>query len=270
MAENIEITMDNIVAYSVLKQASFPHSKYPETWDIIESVMDEEQKCLMVAPAQLASKLDGADREQPVSDDIFCFMEKAYKDALSDGVNGFAYDLVQLFYFDRYGHVDYRKAVKYFRIGLAAGDERVELDLGRCYFEGAGVKQDYEKAFQLLSKQAFAGNSAFALYLIGEMYWNGYYVKKDHKAAFRIFQNALKISSKDGRTEYCQADIYMKLGDSFMEMGTDNELALNSYQEAEKGFYVQRKALFKGTAEKLKRVVKKQGEARREIHKALK
>ena len=268
MIENIEIQMDNIVAYSVLKQASFSHEKYPETWDMIQSVIDEDQKCLMVDPVLLAEKLDGADMEQLVSDDVFSFMEKAYKDALSNGLKEYAYDLGQLFYFDRYGRVNYKKAVQYYKIGVDSGDERAELDLGRCYYEGAGVKQDYEKAFHLLAKQAFAGNRAFALYLIGEMYWNGYYVKKDHKAAFAIFQNALERSKKDGRTEFCRADINMKLGDCFMEMGNKDELALQLYQEAESGFYIQKKALFKGVTEKLKEVIKKQSAARRHIAKA--
>ena len=58
------------------------------------------------------------------------------------------------------------------------GDRRAQLDLGRLYFRGEGVEQNYEKAHWWFSEAAEQG-SRIAVTNLGILYAGGYGVKKN-------------------------------------------------------------------------------------------
>ena len=66
-------------------------------------------------------------------------------------------------------------------------DRRAQLQLGRFYFRGDGVEQDYEKAYWWFSEAAEKGNRV-ALTNLGILYAGGYGVKKDLDHAISLLE----------------------------------------------------------------------------------
>lgn len=153
-------------------------------------------------------QLDEADKDQIMSEDILWFMEKAYYDAANCIDDKYWFSLASLYYYDRYGHVDFAKAVEYLEKAVETGDGRAEVLLGKCYLNGEGVPQDYEKAFHLLEKGALLDFSGEAIYLLGDMYLNGWYVKQDKPQAYQMYLRTMNIL--DYRDLTC-ADVYLRL-----------------------------------------------------------
>ena len=71
-----------------------------------------------------------------------------------------------------------------------AGDARAQNDLGRCYYKGLGVAQDYNEAIKLFTKAAEQGNTT-AQYALGSVYYNGHGVNKDYKEAVKWLMKAV-------------------------------------------------------------------------------
>lgn len=112
---------------------------------------------------------------------IFYYVEKIFHDAYfayKDPDD--AYQLGKLYYYQRYGNVDFEKAVKYLTLvsQTNAGYGPTEELLGICYYNGEGIEADYQKALHLLIKGALYGSfvSLYSLYYIGDIYREGYYV----------------------------------------------------------------------------------------------
>jgi TPR repeat protein len=90
----------------------------------------------------------------------------------------------------------------------------------RKYYLGAGVKQDYAKAFELYRRAADRGD-ALARYICGGMYFRGLGVKKDSRAAFRYLYQAALQGKSSGRAERILGEAF------FLGRGT-----LRNYKEA--------------------------------------
>lgn len=74
-------------------------------------------------------------------------------------------------------------------IGANNGDANAQLNLGRCYFYGKGITQDYNESFKWYTKSAEQGN-AQAQDNLGLMYYNGQGVTQDYKEAVKWFTKA--------------------------------------------------------------------------------
>lgn len=222
-------------AYEWLHYSSFIRSEYPETSHIIAEYSDRENQTLTVPPKVVARELMEADKSKLMPDDIFWFIEKVLRDTYYQIKDLHAsYELGCLYYFDRFNHVDYVKAFKYFSKEDIFNDSNTMV--GVCYFYGQGIEQNFEKAYHQLVKSALVDCSAWALYLLGDMYHYGYYVEKDLLEANDIYQHALKVAEKLESTKLTQAEIFLRLGDNYRELGDDQasyEQALAVYNIAE-------------------------------------
>lgn len=81
---------------------------------------------------------------------------------------------------------NYGAALYYYRIGAMQGDSLAETDLGRMYYLGRGVPQDYPSAMRWYQLAAAAGDG-YAEKEIGDMYYYGRGVPQDYGYALRYY-----------------------------------------------------------------------------------
>ena len=79
-----------------------------------------------------------------------------------------------------------------------AGWDDAWADLGWCYYGGLGVKQNYDKAFQMFKHYAEVTRKAYGYYRMANCYYSGQGVEKDFHKAIGYYEKALKISPHYG------------------------------------------------------------------------
>jgi TPR repeat protein len=98
---------------------------------------------------------------------------------------------------------DINSAVRIYEQLYKQGDTAAAYELGMLYFQGKGVKQDLDKAFEYFRMSAEGGyEDSFAAY--GGMYENGYGTKKDPVKAYDWFTKSANSNSStknDGKSE---------------------------------------------------------------------
>lgn len=263
---DLENFMDQQIAYVFLSKALYNFSKCKNTNQIMNRILNRENEELNCSPIKAAEELDKADTDQIMSDDIFWFLEKAYYDAAQCIDLKYWFSLARIYYYDRYGHVDFEKAVFFLEKAVASVDGRAEVLLGKCYLLGEGVEQNYEKAFQLLLKGALLDYSGEAVYLLGDMYLNGWYVEQDKPQAYQMYLRAHALLADSGG--WLEADCMYRLAEyELHEIGTyyDVKSALYYYQRAELVYYDQMTHHIRGAEAGLHRCVQGQAEARAKL-----
>jgi len=109
------------------------------------------------------------------------------------------------------------------------GNAKAQNLLGEMYFQGKGVKQDYQEAAKWYRKAAEQGR-ANAQYNLGFMYENGQGVKKDYQEATKWYRKAAKCYSK--AAEQGRANTQYNLGIIYK----NGQGAEQDYQEAAKWY----------------------------------
>jgi len=95
---------------------------------------------------------------------------------------------------------DYHKAIEWFEKAVELGDVNAEMELGDLYyFKNKFIAQDYEKAF-LLYEKAAQKNYAIAQSRLGEMYRDGKYVERNLQKAIEWFEKS--VENGDTRAKY--------------------------------------------------------------------
>lgn len=211
MSREIEEFMDNEAAYNVLRHAYYKFNECHETMRILKKYLDNENRVTTISPVEVARELMQADKHHLMDDDIFYFIDKALRDAYYQLQDSMAsYELGCLYYYERYNHVNYKKAFKYFSKEKHIGDSNVLL--GECYFYGRGVKQSYKDAYFNLVKSALTDDSAHALYLLGDMYLNGYFVEQDVPQAKDLYWHALNVADQLDAPSRIKVEIHYRIG----------------------------------------------------------
>lgn len=238
--DEIEGMMDLQTAYRVLLGCCYNHVKYKKLSKTISEIMDIKQHSIKCPPLEAAIKMDEADKALPIPEDIFCFLEKAYLDGIEVlGDKRCLFWLGRLYSQERYGHIDYPKAVKWFAAGAQAGDGKAEAMLGKFHLLGWGVRQNYELAFQYLTKWALISEkNAEEMYLLGDMFYEGCYVRKDPVQAYELYQKAWETEE----AKFCIAGVQALLRLAEYELdciGTKEAChqALACFQRAESDSY---------------------------------
>ena len=248
----IEPFMDTNEAFHFLAEAIYSRAKGKQTSKVLSEILDREKCEINCSPIKAAERLDEADPDHVMSNDIFWFLEKAYYDAANCIDPKYWYSLARLYYYDRYGHVNFEKATAYLKTAVEKIDGRAEVLLGRCYLYGEGVERDYEKAFHLLLKGALLDYSGEAVYLLGDCYMNGWHVQQDKPQAYNMYLRAYRLLDK--AEDLLVADSLVRIADyKLNEIKTYDQLtdALYCYQQAELRYYDQRKHHYRGAVEGL-------------------
>ena len=71
------------------------------------------------------------------------------------------------------------------------GDAEAQLNLGRCYSDGIGIRQDYKEAIKWYKKAA-KQDYARAIRNVGLCYLNGIGVEKDEKEGVKWISKAIE------------------------------------------------------------------------------
>ena len=270
--DEIQGMMDCQTAYRLLRGCCYSHTKYKNLSKKISEIMDHQKCCIPCTPFQAAIMMDQCDKALPVPADIFCFMEKAYQDAYALNTDPRApFLLGRLYSEERYGHVDYAKAAMYFTEGAKDGDGKAEAMLGKCYLLGWGMPENYELAFQYLTKWALISEeNTEALYLLGDMFYEGLYVHKDQVQAYELYQRAW--DAEDAQATIGGVQALLRIAD--YEMKQIGEIknfryALTCYQRAETECYQYMLSCPNEATDCMQRAQEGQRVARRKLKNAL-
>ena len=141
---------------------------------------------------------------------------------------------------------DYGKAAAHYKKAADLKYAAAELALGKLYYFGQGVSQDYEAAYLYLQrareKVRSKAKTAEALYYLGQMFRNGFGVEKSSMRAY----NRLKLSAQLGNNDA----MYM-LG----EMFENGECAWNKSRRLREEYWY-REAAFAGHVKAMQRLIK--------------
>lgn len=141
---------------------------------------------------------------------------------------------------------DYGKAAAHYQKAADLKYATAEIALGKLYYFGQGVSQDYEAAYLYLQrareKVRSKGKTAEALYYLGQMFRNGLGVGKSSMRAY----NRLKLSAQLGNS-----DAMHMLG----EMFENGECTWNKSRRIREEYWY-REAAFAGNVKAMQRLIK--------------
>ena len=92
-------------------------------------------------------------------------------------------------------HKNIDTAIKYYKKG-AESSEDCSYALGKLYYDGIEVPQDYNKAFEYLKNESTFND---AIILLGKCYLNGYGTKQNQKKAFELFKELASEDNDEGK-----------------------------------------------------------------------
>ena len=121
-------------------------------------------------------------------------------------------NLGRLYYIGRFVEQDYKKAFDLYKVAADAGLPRALCNCGYCYYYGRHQEIDYAEAYRYFDLGVQLGNDANCLYKLGDMYLNGYAVKKNPLFAFKLYDRALDVCHESKDAEPCIADVQLRVG----------------------------------------------------------
>lgn len=93
---------------------------------------------------------------------------------------------------------DVENSFNYYEKAADSGDANAQYYVGKCYYDGKGVKQDYNRAFVYFKRAADKGHID-AQYNIGFCYAEGQGVKEDYNKAFEYWKKAADKGNADAQ-----------------------------------------------------------------------
>ena len=105
----------------------------------------------------------------------------------------------------------YKKAFKLFTDAYYLGEIESVINIGLCYLQGKGVKENKKEALKCFNEAVKKTNSGIAYYNLGLCYENGYGVRKDYKKAIELYGKAVENGECAGLEAIKEA--YLKLNE---------------------------------------------------------
>lgn len=105
----------------------------------------------------------------------------------------------------------YKKAFELFTDAYNLGEEEAIINIGLCYLQGNGVKEDKKEAVKCFRTAAEKYSSGVAYHNLGICYENGFGVRKDYKKAIEMYGKAVENGEKAGLEAI--KNIYAKLNE---------------------------------------------------------
>lgn len=99
------------------------------------------------------------------------------------------YELGKMYYNGIGVAQNYQKALEWYEKAANQGDVAAQYKLGVMYQDGEGVRQDYHKAVEWYTKASNQGY-ADAQFNLGIMYYDGKGVRQDYKKSFEWYRKA--------------------------------------------------------------------------------
>ena len=92
----------------------------------------------------------------------------------------------------------YKKAFYLFTDAYNLGENEAIINIGLCYLQGNGVKEDKKEAVKCFRTAAEKYSSGVAYHNLGICYENGFGVRKDYKKAIEMYGKAVENGEKAG------------------------------------------------------------------------
>lgn len=92
----------------------------------------------------------------------------------------------------------YKKALKLFTNAYNLGEEEAIINIGLCYLQGKGAKENKKEAVKCFKTAVKNCNSGVAYHNLGICYENGFGVKKDYKKAIEMYGKAVENGESAG------------------------------------------------------------------------
>ena len=105
----------------------------------------------------------------------------------------------------------YKKAFELFTDAYNLGENEAIINIGLCYLQGNGVKEDKKEAVKCFKTAAEKCNSGVAYHNLGICYENGFGVRKDYKKAIEMYGKAVENGEKAGLEAI--KNVYLKMGE---------------------------------------------------------
>ena len=104
----------------------------------------------------------------------------------------------------------YKKAFELFTDAYNLGENEAIINIGLCYLQGNGVKEDKKEAVKCFKTAAEKYSSGVAYHNLGICYENGFGVRKDYKKAIEMYGKAVENGEKAGLEGI--KNVYLKMG----------------------------------------------------------
>ena len=92
----------------------------------------------------------------------------------------------------------YKKALKLFTNAYNLGEEEAIINIGLCYLQGKGAKENKKEAVKCFKTAVKNCNSGVAYHNLGICYENGFGVKQDYKKAIEMYGQAVENGESAG------------------------------------------------------------------------
>ena len=103
----------------------------------------------------------------------------------------------------------YKKAFELFTDAYNLGENEAIINIGLCYLQGKGVKEDKKEAVKCFREAVKSTNSGIAYYNLGLCYENGGGVRKDYKKAIEAYGKAVENGESAGLVAI--KNLYLKM-----------------------------------------------------------
>lgn len=140
-----------------------------------------------------------------------------------------ALDLGKLYYTGKVVEQNYQKAYELYQIAADAGLISAIRNCGYGFYYGQHQDIDYAKAYHYFSLGALLHDDAHCLYKLGDMYLNGYGVVQNEDYAFILYQRALSRCKENDKDAVCIGDAQFRVGKCYLN-GT------GTYKNIEKAY----------------------------------
>ncbi|HBM70515.1 MAG TPA: hypothetical protein DD377_04030, partial [Firmicutes bacterium] len=92
----------------------------------------------------------------------------------------------------------YKKAFELFTDACNLGEEEAIINIGLCYLQGNGVKENKKEAVKCFKTAAYKYKSSLGFYNLGICYENGYGVRNNYKKAIEMYGKAVENGESAG------------------------------------------------------------------------
>lgn len=103
----------------------------------------------------------------------------------------------------------YKKAFELFTDAYNLGENEAIINIGLCYLQGNGVKEDKKEAVKCFKTAAEKYSSGVAYHNLGICYENGFGVRKDYKKAIEMYGKAVENGESAGLVAI--KNLYLKM-----------------------------------------------------------
>ena len=176
------------------------------------------------AMVEVANYVLWDDMTVPVEEDLFDRAIAYLKKAIEAENTAAMISYGAVFYNGRGVKQDFNQAVHWYKEAADRGDSWAVNNMGYMYYYGRGdLEIDMELAYQYFSKAALLGVPN-AYYKCGDMFYYGKYVAKDPFTAFRLYTDCYDMVKFDQPLD-CYPDVCRRLGTCYHKgIGTEKDL----------------------------------------------